>query len=49
MFNIFPKRAFAAEDMDAFRVFLQQHSGTASEAYRKKISLRTWVFLAAIG
>jgi YcxB-like protein len=46
MFNIFPKRAFAAGDMDAFQGLLEQHLGNASKAYRKKVKLKTWIWAA---
>jgi hypothetical protein len=46
MFNIFPKRAFAAGDMDAFQGLLEQHLGNTSKAYRKKVRLKTWIWAA---
>lgn len=45
VFNVFPKRAFAAEEVEAFRGLLDQKLGAASVAYRKRISPRTWDFL----
>jgi hypothetical protein len=48
VFNVFPKRAFTAEEVDAFRNLLDRRLGAASIAYQKKISPRTWVFLIAV-
>jgi hypothetical protein len=48
VFNVFPKRAFAAEDIDAFRSLLDRRLGAASTAYRKRISPRTWAFLVVV-
>jgi len=47
-FNIFPKRAFTSADLDLFRSILQENLGSASIAHNKKISPKTWVFLAGI-
>lgn len=48
VFNVFPKRVFAAEELDAFRSLLDQRLGAASIAYRKTISPRTWAFLIVV-
>ncbi len=48
VFNVFPKRAFAAEEVDTFRGLLDKNLGAASIAYRKKISPRTWAFLIVV-
>jgi hypothetical protein len=49
MFNIYPKRAFSSEDADAFRSLLVEHLCSASKAYNRKISPKTWVFFAVVG
>ena len=48
VFNIFPKRAFAAEEVDEFRRLLDRKLGAASVAYRKRISPRTWAILIVV-
>ncbi len=48
VFNVFPKRAFAAGEVDAFRSLLDKNLGAASTAYHKRISPRTWVFLIVV-
>jgi len=48
VFNVFPKRVFAPEELDAFRSLLDQRLGAASIAFRKTISPRTWVFLIVV-
>jgi len=45
VFNVFPKRAFAADEVDSFRNLLDEKLGAASIASRKRISSRTWIFL----
>jgi len=48
-FNIYPKRAFNSEDADTFRSLLEQYLGSASKAYNRKISPKTWIFFAVVG
>lgn len=47
-FSVFPKRAFAPGDEESFRGLLNDRLGAASAAHRKRISPRTWVFLAVV-
>jgi YcxB-like protein len=48
VFSIFPKRAFVPEDEESFRRLLNDKLGAASAAHRKRISPRTWIFLAVV-
>lgn len=48
VFNVFPKRAFAPGEVESFRSLLSERIGTTSVALHKKISLRTWIFLAVV-
>ena len=48
IFNVFPKRAFAPGEEESFRSLLSERLGTTSVALGKKISLRTWIFLAVV-
>lgn len=48
VFNIFPKRAFAAGEADDFRKLLEQKLGDATMAQGKRISPRVWIFLAVV-
>ena len=48
LFNIFPKHAFSREEAEAFRSLLNEKLGSASVAYRKTISPKTWAFLIVI-
>jgi len=48
VFSIFPKRAFAPGDEESFRALLNDKLGAASAAYGKRISPRTWIFLAVV-
>ena len=49
-FNIVPKRALTLDQMGAFRQLVMENLplGAASVAHEKKISPRTWVFLAVV-
>lgn len=48
VFNIFPKRAFAAGEADEFRRLLEQKLGDSTMGQGKKISPRVWIFLAVV-
>jgi hypothetical protein len=48
VFNVFPKRVFAPEEVHAFRSLLDQRLGAASIAHRKTISPQTWAFLIVV-
>jgi hypothetical protein len=48
VFNVFPKRAFAPGEEESFRSLLSERIGPTSVALDKKISLRTWIFLAVV-
>ena len=45
LFNVVPKRAFAAGEEEVVRSLLEQHLGAATKAYRRKIKPTTWVFI----
>jgi hypothetical protein len=48
VFNVFPKRAFGSGEVDEFRGMLDRKLGSASIAYRKKVSPKTWALLAGV-
>lgn len=48
IFNVFPKRAFSADEVDDFRELLQQKLGVETMVKSKKISPRVWAFLAVV-
>jgi len=45
-FRIFPKRAFAPGEADAFRSLLDRHMGDASKAHDKKARMKTWIWVS---
>lgn len=49
-FNVVPKRALTLDQMSLFRQLATEHltPGAGSAAHEKKISPRTWVFLAVV-
>jgi len=49
LFNIVPKRAFAAGEEDAVRGLLEQHLGGASKASRRKIPLTALFWVVVFG
>jgi YcxB-like protein len=48
VFNVFPKRAFAPGEEESFRGVLVERVGTTSIAHRRRLSVRTWIFLAVV-
>jgi hypothetical protein len=49
VFNVFPKRAFAPGEEESFRGVLVEKLGTTTSiAHRRRVSVRTWIFLAVV-
>jgi hypothetical protein len=48
VFNVFPKRAFAAGEEESFHSLLSERVGTTSVAHRMRISPQAWIFLAVV-